>query len=128
MEGNELNHVKNKHKQMGYALATIMILIVEIFIALYVHDDFIRPYIGDVLVVIVIYTFIRIWMPNGVLLLPLYIYVFAIFVEVMQYLHIVDILGLQNNRFMSVLIGGTFDWKDIMCYGVGCIFLMILDY
>lgn len=127
MEGNELNHVKNKHKRMGYALATIMILIVEIFIALYVHDDFIRPYIGDVLVVIVIYTFIRIWMPNGVLLLPLYIYVFAIFVEVMQYLHIVDILGLKNNRFMSVLIGGTFDWKDIVCYGTGCICLIIFQ-
>ena len=113
--------------RIKYLLSTIILLCIEIVIALYVHDNIIRPYIGDVLVVIVIYTFIRIWIPGRFRLLPLSIFIFAVIVEVMQYIHIVERLGLSDNRFMSVLIGGTFDWKDIMCYGVGCIFLLILE-
>ncbi len=42
-----------------YLSAFFILLTIEVFIALFVHDNFIRPYIGDVLVVIVIYTFIR---------------------------------------------------------------------
>lgn len=48
-------------KRIGYAIATVILLLTEVLIALYVHDAFVRPYIGDVLVVIVIYTFIRIF-------------------------------------------------------------------
>ena len=43
-------------KRIGYAIATVILLLTEVLIALYVHDAFVRPYIGDVLVVIVIYT------------------------------------------------------------------------
>ena len=50
-------------KRLVYLSATIILLITEVLIALYVHDDFIRPYVGDAIVVIVIYTFVRIWMP-----------------------------------------------------------------
>jgi len=32
-----------------------MLLLIEILIALFVHDEFIRPYVGDALVVIVLY-------------------------------------------------------------------------
>lgn len=42
-------------KRIGYAIATVILLLTEVLIALYVHDAFVRPYIGDVLVVIVIY-------------------------------------------------------------------------
>lgn len=110
-----------------YAIATILLLIVEVFIALYVHDDFIRPYIGDVLVVIVIYTFIRIWFPKGIRLLPLYVFLFATGVEVLQYFKLVERLGLENNTFMRIVLGSVFDVKDIICYGVGCILLGIWE-
>lgn len=114
-------------KRFAYIIATILLLGVEVLIALRVHDDFVRPYIGDVLVVIVIYTFIRIFIPDRCRLLPLYIFVFAVIVEGLQRLHIVDLLGLSDNRFFSVLIGGTFDIRDIVCYGVGCILLVLFE-
>ena len=63
-------------KRLLYAIITLALLVVEILIALYIHDDFIRPYIGDVLVVIVIYTFIRIIIPEKIKLLPLYVFLF----------------------------------------------------
>jgi len=30
------------------------------------------------------------------------------------------LLGLAHIGWLRVVIGGTFDWVDILCYGVGC--------
>lgn len=111
-----------------YILSTLMLLTIEVLIALFCHDNFIRPYVGDVLVVVVIYTFLRIWIPSNVRLLPLYIFLFATCVEVLQYLRIVELLGLENNAFFRVIIGSVFDIKDIICYFIGCVFLGILEW
>lgn len=98
----------------------MLLLLIEVLIALYVHDRFVRPYVGDMLVVIVIYAFVRILIPDGCKWLPLWIFLFAAGVEVLQYLRIVEMLGFQNNAFFRILIGSVFDWKDILCYAVGC--------
>ena len=36
--------------RLPYIIAAVVLLIVEILIGLFVHDGFVRPYIGDVLV------------------------------------------------------------------------------
>lgn len=113
----------NRKKRIAYGIVTLCLLIIEVLIALFVHDDFIRPYIGDVLVVIVLYTFIRIWVVEKCRLLPIYICVFAVIVEVLQYFEIVKILHLENNAFFRILLGSVFDVKDIVCYAVGGIIL-----
>lgn len=117
-----------KKMKIVYAALTVLFLMVEIIIALYIHDDFIRPYVGDGLVVMVIYFFIRIWIPEKVRLLPLYVFLFAAFVEVMQYFRLVELLGLGDSRFFRILLGSTFDFKDIICYGAGCLILGIWEW
>ena len=111
------------NKRVFFLLATIVLIMLEVLIALFVHDNFVRPYLGDVIVVVVVYCFVRIFIPEKVYLLPLYVFLFAVMVEVLQYFHIVDLLGLGNSTFFRILIGGVFDWKDILCYGVGCLLL-----
>ncbi len=111
------------NKRSFYLAMTVFWLAVEVVIACYVHDRFIRPYVGDVLVVVVVYCFVRIWVPQGVRLLPLYVFLFAAGVEVLQYFHLVDLLGVGNNTFLRVVLGSVFDLKDILCYGIGCVFL-----
>ena len=113
------------NKRIAYGVAAAILLITEVLIALYVHDSFIRPYIGDVLVVIVIYTFIRIFIPERYRLLPLWVFLFAVGVEMLQFVHIVELLGLKDNRFFSLLVGSVFDIKDIICYATGCLLLGI---
>ena len=111
------------NKRSFYLAMTVFWLAVEVVIACYVHDRFIRPYVGDVLVVVVVYCFARIWVPPGVRLLPLYVFLFAAGVEVLQYFHLVELLGVGNNTFLRVVLGSVFDVKDILCYGIGCVFL-----
>ncbi|WP_313132975.1 ribosomal maturation YjgA family protein [Anaerocolumna sp.] len=119
---------RRKKQRIKYTIIFVLLLFIEVLIALYVHDSFVRPYVGDVLVVIVLYCFIRIFMPDKFSLLPLYIFIFAAGVEVLQYFKLVQILGLENNTFLRVLMGSVFDMKDIGCYGVGSIILGAIEF
>lgn len=116
----EIEMMMNK-KRLGYLAATVAIFLIELLIALFVRDKFIRPYVGDMLVVVLLYTLVRVFLPEKPRLLSVYIFAFSMCVELLQGMHIVELLGLQDSRFFSILIGTTFDWKDIICYGVGCI-------
>lgn len=117
-----------RKKRLAYLFATIALFGIEFLIALFVHDKFIRPYVGDVLVVVLLYTFVRIFLPEGVRLLPLYIFLFAAGVELLQYFRIVELLGLSDNRVLSVVVGSVFDVKDIVCYGVGSVILGVFEW
>ncbi|MBO4310308.1 MAG: DUF2809 domain-containing protein [Lachnospiraceae bacterium] len=114
-------------KRIVYILLTVLLIAIEVLIALFVHDDFIRPYVGDAIVVIVIFCFVRIFIPEGCRLLPLYVFLFSVFVEILQYFRFVDLIGLGNVRFFRILIGGTFDFKDIVCYAAGCLLTGVFE-
>lgn len=123
-----MQKTNERKRRMTYAIVFFILVIVEVLIALFVRDSFIRPYIGDVLVVIVLYFGVRIAIPYRCRMLPLYIFLFAALVEVLQYFRLVDALGLSNNRLFRVLLGSVFDVKDIICYGVGCIWLGLFEW
>jgi len=110
-----------------YIFSFIILFITETFIALFVHDTIIRPYIGDILVIILMYTFIKGFIQKPLKFLPIYLFVFASAVEVVQYYRVVDLLNLENNRILSTIIGTSFDIKDILCYLVGSIILIMWE-
>ena len=99
----------------------------KVCIALFVHDDFVRPYIGDALVTVLLCCMCRIAIPKGVSALPLYVFVFAVLVETAQYIDIVKLLGWENHAFLSTIIGRTFSWVDIVCYGTGCLVFWLIE-
>ena len=107
--------------RLSYILLFLILLGVEVLIALFVRDTFIRPYVGDMLVTVVICLLLRGVTPNRAKLLPLWVFLFAAAVEIGQHFDFVALLGLENNRFISVLLGRTFSLADIICYGVGCL-------
>ena len=108
-----------------YLCAFIVVFMIEAIIAVFIHDNFIRPYLGDVLVVVLIYCFIKAFVRNETKLLPLYIFIFALLVEVGQYYNLAALLGLSDYRIARIIIGATFDIKDIACYMVGCVGLFL---
>ena len=116
-----------KKARIIYALIFGVLLFTEVCIGLFIHDDFIRPYIGDALVTVLLCCLCRIVVPKGVPALPVYVFVFAALVETAQYFDVVKLLGWENNTFLSILIGRTFSWPDILCYGLGCLGFWIVE-
>ncbi len=110
--------MKNKSR-ITYIIIFILLFAVEVAIALFVHDDFVRPFIGDVLVVMLVCAFLRIFVPEKIKLMPVYATLFAIIIEILQYFDFVKLLGLENNPVISTALGRTFDIRDIICYAVG---------
>ncbi len=105
----------NKH----YFLLTIIFLAIEIGIALYLHDAIIRPYVGDVLVVILIYCFVKSFLNVSVSKAAIGVLLFAFLIETLQYVAIVEKLRLQDNRLARTVIGTSFSWEDILAYIFG---------
>lgn len=112
-----------KYRYLG--LFTILLML-EIYIGLYVHDNIIRPFVGDALVVGVIYFFIRSFM-NKRKFLFIYVFLFACFIEVGQYFNLVSLLHLENYKVARIIIGSTFDLNDIFCYFIGTIFIFVYE-
>ena len=110
-----------------YLLIFVLLVAVEFCIAKFVHDSFIRPYGGDIIVVWVIYCLVQAILggKNNHYIVAFGVMVFAFFVEFLQKLNIVDLLGLGHIRFIRILIGTTFSVSDLFCYAIGtCITLV----
>ena len=103
----------------NYFALTLLVFLTELGIALYVDDTFIRPYFGDVLVVILIYCFVKSFLKLPVLKVALFVLLFAFTIEFLQYLNIVEKLGLQNSKLARTVIGTSFSWEDVVCYILG---------
>ena len=115
--------------RVGYAIASFLILVAEVLIALYVRDAFIRPYGGDILVTLLLCCMIRIVLPRGYRLpIAVGVLVFAVLVEVGQYFGLVYLLGLGHIGFFRIIIGTGFSWWDMLCYAVGCVLFAAMDY
>ena len=114
-------------KRRIYIYAFIGILLAEILIALLVRDRFIRPYGGDILVTVLLCCFGRILFPERLKLLPVWVFLFAVAVEVGQYFDFVTLLGLGDSAFFRTLLGTSFSWADILCYGAGCLLFALAE-
>jgi hypothetical protein len=102
-----------------YFLLAVLIFVTEVLIALYLHDGLIRPYIGDFLVVILIYCFVRSFIQAPVVPVAAAVLVFSYIVETLQYFNVVKLLGLEHSRAANIIIGNYFTWADIVCYTLG---------
>lgn len=113
---------------LKYFTLTISLFITELLIALYVHDNFVRPYLGDVLVVMLIYCFIKSFLDVKAIPAAVFVLLFAFTIEFLQYLTIVEKLGLQNSKIARTVIGTSFSWEDIISYAAGIIVVIIAEY
>lgn len=112
--------------RLAFLAAAVLILAVEIYIATCVKGGFVRHYAGDILAVILLYALARAAFSKPPSNLPLKIFAFAAALELAQYFGAVQILGIEN-KILKVMIGGTFDFADLLCYAAGCILAGVYD-
>lgn len=110
-----------------YLLFTMGLLIIEIAIALFIHDKIIRPYVGDILVAILVYCFIRALFPLSAHVAAVTALLFCYMVEAFQYINIVQVLGIEKSKLASIAIGHSFDWIDLLMYTLGILIVLILE-
>ncbi|MPS63963.1 MAG: DUF2809 domain-containing protein [Chryseobacterium sp.] len=112
---------------LKYFLLSVIIFLTEVLIATRLKDIFfIRAYLGDVIVVILLYTLIKSFFSitdNEKLIFG--ILIFSCLVEFAQYFNIAEKLGFRPGSIMYIVIGNSFSWIDIVCYAVGCLLLYI---
>lgn len=111
----------------NYFVFFILIFTIETLIAIYVHDNFVRPYLGDVLVVILIYCFVKSFLKLPVITAVVAVLIFAFTIEFLQFLNIVEKLHLEKSKIARTVIGTSFSWKDILMYVVGIAIVIAVE-
>lgn len=56
------------------------------------------------------------------------LYLFACFIELSQYFNLVSLLHMERFKVAKIIIGSTFDLKDILCYFMGTKTKIILKF
>ena len=108
-------------------IIAIIIFLIEVIIALYIKDKIIRPFVGDILVVIFIYYFIKAFINTKAINIAIFTLFFSFIVEILQYFNFVEMIGLGHNKAARIIIGTSFSWIDLLCYFVGFILLFFID-
>ena len=111
-------------KRLPYIIAFVILLVTEIYIGVFVHDKFIRPYVGDVLVTVLICNLVRCVIGTkctykGSAVLCGGVLIFSACAEISQYFRLDKLLRV-NGTVLGVIFGSSFDVLDIVCYAVGC--------
>ncbi len=113
--------------QKQYFFPLVVLFIVEVSIAIFVHDKFIRPFAGDFLVVIMLYCGVKSFIVNNVFVVALSVLLFAYFIELLQYLKLIRYIGLQHSRLANIILGKYFTWHDIISYTLGIIAVLCTE-
>ena len=106
-----------------------MLLGTEIIIGIYAKG-WIRSYLGDVLVVILIYSLIRTITPDKPdkwYILPTAVLIFSFVVEFLQLWGFCDRFGITN-RLLRIIIGTGFLVVDLVSYAIGIIPCYVTEY
>lgn len=110
-----------------YFILTVILLLIEIAIALFVHDRFIRPFVGDFLVVILMYCSLKSFWKASPRMIALSVLAFAFVVEFLQYFDFLSLVGLKENRLARIIFGNTFSTLDLVAYTFGIGLILIIE-
>ena len=110
-----------------YLLCAIIIFFVEVLIAIYVHDDFIRPTFGDLLVVILMYCGFMAFIRANYRFMAVSVLMIAYLIELSQYFHLIVHMGMQHSTLARCILGSSFSWEDMLAYTVGVALVWVVE-
>lgn len=114
------------HFQKTYFLLFFVLLAVEVCIGAFA-SGFIRTFVGDVLVIALLYCFLSTYVRLDYRIVLLLVLLFAFGTECLQYYRLVDVLHIQN-KIARIIIGTTYDVHDLIAYTVGGILVFGVEF
>jgi hypothetical protein len=103
------------------------LFVVLVFIAVYVRDSILRPYVGDLLVVICLYFLVRGATGSGRYWTAGAVFILAAIIEYAQMLQLLSWLGLSDVPIVRVVLGSTPDPLDMVLYATGILIVLLVD-
>ena len=110
----------------NYLIVFILLFITEIAIAYFHFNAFIRGFLGDVLVILLMYSFLKIFIKNNVLKTAVSVLAFAYFVELLQLFKLAEKLNIHSEILLTI-IGSVFDVSDLAAYFLGFLLILLLE-
>ena len=101
-----------------YIIPTLIIFWIEILIAIFFYNNIIRSFVGDVLVIILIYFFLSIFIKTKKIYIWLFCLLFAYIIEFLQFINILKLLDLPRCKILTIILWNTFDRKDLLAYTI----------
>lgn len=109
-----------------YFTIFILLLVTEVAIAYFHFHKFVRGFIGDLLVIPLLYTFLRFISRLSAKRALQLVLGIAFTAELLQLLNLPGSLQIEN-RLLLVLMGQTFDGWDLVAYGFGILPVLFIE-
>ena len=103
------------------------VLVVEIGIALFIQDNFVRPYVGDTLAVVWVYAGVRSIRNTTPRIGASIAFGIACLVESGQLYHVADHLGFAEGSAWRIILGTGFDGYDFLAYLAGALLVVAVE-
>ena len=105
----------------------LILFVIEVIIAFYVKQHFIRFIFGDFLIVIMLYYFFKSFLKATSFQIAIAVLLFAFIIEFLQLTKLLEILHLENNKLANLIFGNTFGITDLIAYTLGIITVLIIE-
>ena len=109
-----------------YSTIFILILVTEIAIAVFHFHKWIRYYVGDLLIIPLLYCLVRMITKLSKMKAALLVLAIAIASEISQYYKLNEFLNI-NNKALLLFIGNSYDIIDILAYILGIFTIILIE-
>ncbi|AUC77539.1 DUF2809 domain-containing protein [Olleya sp. Bg11-27] len=110
-----------------FTLLTFTLLIIEIAIAYFLKDGFIRFTVGDFLASILVYCAIKSIFKMKAIQIAITALIISFTIEFAQLINLLDFLNLRTNKLASIILGSHFSIEDLIAYALGIITIYFID-
>ena len=110
-----------------FTLLTFALLLIEIAIAYFLKDGFIRFTVGDFLASILVYCAIKSVIKTTAIQIALTALIISFTIEFAQLINLLDLLNLRTNKLASIILGSHFSIEDLIAYALGIITIYFID-
>lgn len=111
----------------SYFIYFILLFIIEVLIAVYLKSGFIRHTVGDFLVVILVYCFLRSFIKTKPIYIAIITLIIAFTTEFLQLTNFLQYMGLGDHKLANIIFGNSFSVQDLVAYTLGVLVTWYVD-
>lgn len=119
---------KNIKSRIIYLAIAFVLFVIEFWIEKNLQTGFIRFYVGDYLVAILLYTLFMFICKPSYFPAAMAVLFFCYVVEAFQWMDVLSILHVKKTRWTNILLGSSFSWLDVLCYTLGVFTVFWIEF